>query len=66
VACKCITVSRHDPSGPAGIIVSKLVAKLRSNPPKQAQNVANRPDQKWLITIAVYHYCASKTAINGG
>jgi len=66
VACKCITVSRHDPSGPAGIIVTKLVANLRSIPPKQAQNVANRPDQKQLITIAVYHYCALKTAINGG
>ena len=66
MACKCITVSRHDPSGPAGIIVSKLVANLRSNPPKQAQNIANRPDQKQLITIAVYHYCALKTAINGG
>jgi hypothetical protein len=66
VACKCTTVSRHDPSGPAGIIVSKLVANLRSIPPKQAQNVANRPDQKQLITIADYHYCALKTAINGG
>ena len=66
MACKCFTVSRHDPSGPAGIIVSKLVENLRSIPPKQAQNAANRPDQKQLITIAVYHYCASKIAINGG
>ena len=66
MACKYIKASRHDPSGPAGIIVTKLVANLRSIPPKQAQNAANRPDQNQLITIAVYHYCASKTAINGG
>jgi hypothetical protein len=66
VASKCITASRHDPSGPAGIIVSKLVANLRSIPPKQAQNAANRQDQQQLITIAAYHYCASKIEINGG
>jgi len=66
MACKYIKASRHDPSGPAGIIVGKLVANLRSIPPKQAQNAANRPDQQQLISIAAYHYRASKIEINGG
>ena len=66
MACKCIAASRHDPSGPAGIIVTKLVANLRSIPPKQAQNAANSPEQQQLMTIAAYHYCASKIVINGG
>ena len=66
MACKCIIASRRDPSGPAGIIVSKLVAHLRSIPSKQAQNAANRPDQQQLITIAAYQHCASKIEINGG
>ena len=70
MSCKCITASRNYPSGPAGIIVSKFVANLRSIPPKQAQNAANRLDQQQqqqqLITITAYHYCASIIVINGG
>ena len=62
---KRITASKHDPAGPAEIIVSKSVAKLRSIPTKQAQSLTNRLDRQQLITISAY-YRAVRRGFDGG
>ena len=62
---KPITASKPDPVGPAGTIVSKSVANLRSVPTKQAQSVANRLDRQQLIAIAAY-YRAARRGFEGG
>jgi hypothetical protein len=62
---KPITASKPDPVGPAGTIVSKSVANLRSIPTKQAQSVASRLDRQQLIAIAAY-YRAARRGFEGG
>jgi hypothetical protein len=62
---KRITASKHDSAGPAEIIVSKSVAKLRSIPTKQAQSLTNRLDRQQLIAIAAY-YRAVRRGFDGG
>ena len=65
MSSKPITASKHDPAGPAEIIVSKSVAKLRSVPPKQAQSLTNRLDRQQLIDFAAY-YRAVRRGFDGG
>jgi len=65
MSSKRITASKHDPAGPAEIIVSKSVAKLRSIPTKQAQSLTNRLDRQQLIAIAAY-YRAVRRGFDGG
>ena len=65
MSSKRIKASKHGPAGPAEIIVSKSVAKLRNVPPKQAQSLTNRLDRQQLIAIAAY-YLAERRGFNSG
>lgn len=65
MSSKCITASKHDPAGPAKVIVSKSVANLRSIPTEQAESVANRLDRQKLVAIAAY-YRAARRGFDGG
>ncbi len=60
-----IIVSKHDPAGPAGIIVSKSVANLRSISPNQIQRVINGPNRQKQIATAAY-YRAARRGFDGG
>ncbi len=50
-----INASKHDPAGPAGIIVSRSVANLRSISPNQIQRVMNWPNRQKQIATAAYY-----------
>ena len=69
MSSKRITACKHDPAGPAKVIVSKSVANLRSIPTKiptkQAESVANRLDRRKLVAIAAY-YRAARRGFDGG
>ena len=54
MSSKHITASKHDPTGPAEIIVRKSVANLKSVPTKQAANLTDKLDRKRRITTAYY------------
>lgn len=60
-----ISASKHDPEGPAEVIVSRSVASLRSISPNQVQRVTNRPDRQKQIATAAY-YRAARRGFDGG
>jgi len=55
MSSKPITASKHDPAGPAEIIVSKSVANLRSVPTKKAPCLADKLDRLRRIATAAYY-----------
>ncbi len=65
MSSKRIKASKHDPAGPAEVIVSKSVANLRSVPPKQVQSLTNRLDRQQLIATAAY-YRSVRRGFDGG
>ena len=54
MSSKHITASKHGPAGSAEIIVRKSVANLKSDPTKQAANLADKLDRKQRIATAYY------------
>ncbi len=64
MSSKHITASKHDPAGPAGIIVSKSVANLKSVPTKQAPDLTDKLDRKRRITTAYYR--SKRRGFNSG
>lgn len=55
-----IIASKHDPAGPAEIIVSRSVANLRSISPNQIQRVINWPNRQKQIATAAYYRAAKR------
>lgn len=62
---KSIIASKHDPAGPAEIIVSRSVANLRSISPNQIQRVINWPNRQKQIATAAY-YRSAQRGFDGG
>lgn len=53
-----IIANKHDPAGPAEIIVSRSVANLRNISPNQIQKVINWPNCQEQIATAAYYRAA--------